>query len=300
MPPHVVCGLRGPPSWAWQECNRLLRLGRPWGAVTLSRCCVSGDRGGCSARRSLKPKFYKSTQTMVTTGIFPFKENSQGRAGNRTRDLMISSQRLWPVDHEAGLTFNVSGPFCKKLPDSSRIKYFSLCPKTCLHSFVTLLLLILETNVFVLFLRLCRICRSICPLTSMPFTVNSLPEPRSHIMGCLSSYTYIRQFTVIAILSCHSSVNLNSFHTPDDTYLFINAVYHWNSHIKFFTVVSLLENKRGKGQAIWYEVRANEGRLISSVSIIFYSDTNVYILDNLKLRLQFEFPSYDDPWKHVD
>ena len=23
------CGLRGPPSWAWQECNRLLMLGRP-------------------------------------------------------------------------------------------------------------------------------------------------------------------------------------------------------------------------------------------------------------------------------
>ena len=29
MPPHVLCGLRGPPSWAWQECNRRLRLGRP-------------------------------------------------------------------------------------------------------------------------------------------------------------------------------------------------------------------------------------------------------------------------------
>ena len=29
IPPHVLCGLRGPPSWAWQECNRLLRLGRP-------------------------------------------------------------------------------------------------------------------------------------------------------------------------------------------------------------------------------------------------------------------------------
>ena len=29
MPPHVLCGLRGPPSWAWQECYRLLRLGRP-------------------------------------------------------------------------------------------------------------------------------------------------------------------------------------------------------------------------------------------------------------------------------
>ena len=23
------CGLRGPPSWAWQQCNRLLSLGRP-------------------------------------------------------------------------------------------------------------------------------------------------------------------------------------------------------------------------------------------------------------------------------
>ena len=39
---------------------------------------------------------------MVTVGIFPFKESSHGRAGNRTRDLMISIQRLWPLDHEAG------------------------------------------------------------------------------------------------------------------------------------------------------------------------------------------------------
>ena len=38
---------------------------------------------------------------MVTVGIFPFKENSHGRTGNRTRDLMISSQKLWPLDHEA-------------------------------------------------------------------------------------------------------------------------------------------------------------------------------------------------------
>ena len=43
-----------------------------------------------------------TTQTMVTAGIFPFKDNSHGRAGNRTQDLMISSQRLWPLDHEAG------------------------------------------------------------------------------------------------------------------------------------------------------------------------------------------------------
>ena len=41
---------------------------------------------------------------MVTAGILPFRENSHGRTGNRTRDLMISSQRLWPLDHEAGRT----------------------------------------------------------------------------------------------------------------------------------------------------------------------------------------------------
>ena len=40
---------------------------------------------------------------MVTAAILPFRENSHGRAGNRTRDLMISSQRLWTLDHEAGL-----------------------------------------------------------------------------------------------------------------------------------------------------------------------------------------------------
>jgi hypothetical protein len=37
MPPHVPHGLRGLPSRLWPKCNRLLRLGRPWGAVTLSQ-----------------------------------------------------------------------------------------------------------------------------------------------------------------------------------------------------------------------------------------------------------------------
>jgi len=54
---------------------------------------LSGDTRRCSARRALKPKFYQPTQTMVTAGILPFREDSHGRAGNRTRDLMISSHR---------------------------------------------------------------------------------------------------------------------------------------------------------------------------------------------------------------
>jgi hypothetical protein len=37
MPPHVPYGLRGLLSRLWPKCNRHLRLGRPWGAVTLTR-----------------------------------------------------------------------------------------------------------------------------------------------------------------------------------------------------------------------------------------------------------------------
>jgi hypothetical protein len=37
MPPHAPCGLRGLPFRLWPKCNRLLRLGPPWGALTLSR-----------------------------------------------------------------------------------------------------------------------------------------------------------------------------------------------------------------------------------------------------------------------
>jgi hypothetical protein len=48
--------LRGLPSWLWRKCNRLLRLGRPLGAVTLSRWCVWWYIGRWNARRSLKPK----------------------------------------------------------------------------------------------------------------------------------------------------------------------------------------------------------------------------------------------------
>jgi len=101
MPPHVLVDfVVFPPGhgrsvtdfWGWDAHEA--RLPCPDD--------VSGDIGWCSARRALKPKFYWPTQTMVTAGILPFRENSYGRTGNRTRDLMISRQRLLPLDHEAG------------------------------------------------------------------------------------------------------------------------------------------------------------------------------------------------------
>jgi hypothetical protein len=59
---------------------------------------------------------------MVTAGILPFRENSHGTAGNRTRDLMI--QRLRPLDHEAG-------PFEFKWDIIFTIKHFILSIVLC-------------------------------------------------------------------------------------------------------------------------------------------------------------------------
>ena len=56
MPPHVYTNFRGPPSWLWRKCNRLLGLGRPWGAVTLSRWYEGWYIGRWGARRGLKSR----------------------------------------------------------------------------------------------------------------------------------------------------------------------------------------------------------------------------------------------------
>jgi hypothetical protein len=39
-------------------------------------------------------------------------KNPNGRAGNQTRDLMLSSQKRWPLDHEVGLFFIVRLGIC--------------------------------------------------------------------------------------------------------------------------------------------------------------------------------------------
>ena len=64
---------------------------------------------------------------MVTAGILPFRENSRGRTGNRTRDLMISSQRLWPLDHEAGqLVFYI---IVSKMHGHTKVNFFVKMPE---------------------------------------------------------------------------------------------------------------------------------------------------------------------------
>jgi hypothetical protein len=50
----------------------------------------------------LNLSYSKLTRPWSPRESSPSRKNPYGRRGNRTRDLMISSQKLWPLDHEAG------------------------------------------------------------------------------------------------------------------------------------------------------------------------------------------------------
>ena len=104
MPPHVLMNFRGfPPGcgdsvadfWGWDAHEARLRCPDD----------VSGDMQEDEIPGGALSLSLLTTQTMVTTGIFPC--NSHGRTRNSTRDLMISRQRPWPLDYEAGLKRNV-------------------------------------------------------------------------------------------------------------------------------------------------------------------------------------------------
>jgi hypothetical protein len=60
------CGRSETDFWGWEADEARLRCPDE----------VDGDIWIWSTRRGLKPKFYQTTQTMVTMGIFPFKEKS--------------------------------------------------------------------------------------------------------------------------------------------------------------------------------------------------------------------------------
>ena len=99
MPQHFLMNFRGfPPGygdivadfWGWNAHEARLRCPDD----------ASGDMqedeipGGALSLNLL------TTQTIVTRKYFPARKYSHGRTGNRTRDLMISGQRPWPLDHD--------------------------------------------------------------------------------------------------------------------------------------------------------------------------------------------------------
>jgi hypothetical protein len=52
---------------------------------------------------ALNPSFTKLPRPWSPWESSLSRKNPHGRVWNRTQDLMISSQKLWPLDHEAGL-----------------------------------------------------------------------------------------------------------------------------------------------------------------------------------------------------
>jgi hypothetical protein len=103
MTPHVSYGLRGLPSRLWPKCNRLLRLGlsyvvsRRW-MVIYEYEVTAGALNPSSTKLPIRWSRWESS---------PSRKNLHGGTGNRSRDLMISSQKLWPLDYEAGCMWNV-------------------------------------------------------------------------------------------------------------------------------------------------------------------------------------------------
>jgi len=106
MTPHGLSDfvIPTPPPPLWLKCNRILSLERPVGAVTLSRWewwwnerWIWGARGGALNLISTNYPDHGHHGRLPLS-----RKNAYVRAGNRTRDLTLSSQELWPPSHEAG------------------------------------------------------------------------------------------------------------------------------------------------------------------------------------------------------
>ena len=108
MTPHVLVDFVVLPPGHGSSVTDL----RGWDAPeTQSRCPddVSGDIGGCSARRALKPNSANLPRPWSSRKSSPSGKIPTVEPGIETRDLMISSQRLRPLDHEDGLFSFVKG-----------------------------------------------------------------------------------------------------------------------------------------------------------------------------------------------
>jgi hypothetical protein len=101
MPPHVHTDFVVPPLGCGRSVTDF------WGCGSIGRSYVAPMMWvmicmsvGC--QESLKPKFYRLPRPWSLWGTSSARENSGGRTENRTRDLMVSSQKFWPPTHEVG------------------------------------------------------------------------------------------------------------------------------------------------------------------------------------------------------
>jgi hypothetical protein len=81
------CGRSVTDFWGWDTHEAQLR------------CPDEVDGDMWSTRRGLNLSPTKLSRPWSPWESSPSSKYSHNRAGNRTRDLMISSQKLWPLDH---------------------------------------------------------------------------------------------------------------------------------------------------------------------------------------------------------
>jgi hypothetical protein len=90
--PPPDCGRSVSDFWGWEAHEAQLRCPDE----------VDGDTWIWSTRRGLNLSSTKLTRPWSPWESSHSRKNPNGRTGNRTRDLMISSQKLWPLDHKTG------------------------------------------------------------------------------------------------------------------------------------------------------------------------------------------------------
>jgi hypothetical protein len=86
-------------------CGRIVTIFWGWDVHEAQLRCpdeVGGDIWIWSTRRGLNLSSTKLSRLRSSRKSSSSRKNPHGRAGNRARDLLFSSQKIWPLDHEAG------------------------------------------------------------------------------------------------------------------------------------------------------------------------------------------------------
>jgi hypothetical protein len=112
------------------DCSRSVTDVWSWDAhVTQLRC--PGEVDGLNLSSTKLPRPWSPWESS------PSKKNPHGGARNRTRDLIISSQKPWPPDHAAAYFIKVYWhiPICVKIAKMEHLTWSPTCPADYISPF---------------------------------------------------------------------------------------------------------------------------------------------------------------------